>query len=96
MVVSYSGIMFKGVEGLLQAIVDSGCKVVLITGNLELVDPAYHIACPVVFAHKESTESGMATFYSEACIRYLLNCIYGIVFSLNYQDNAGLRKRVGY
>lgn len=95
-VVSYSGLMFKGAEGLLQAIVDSGCKVVLITGNPELADPAYHIACPVVFAHKESTESRMATFYSEACIRYLLNCIYGIVFSMNYQQNADLRKRVGY
>lgn len=34
----------------------------------------------------------MATYYSQACIRYVLNCIYGECFAQDWQGSEALRE----
>ncbi len=33
----------------------------------------------------------MATFYSQACIRYLFNCLYSVIFSFDYERNIAAK-----
>lgn len=95
-VVTYSGLLLGGDSGLMEAISRTGCKSVVVTARKDIVRPAYHITCPIVFAHKESLEGRMATFYSQACIRYLLNCVYGMVFAMDYERNMRMLQSVDH
>lgn len=40
------------------------------------------------FPHRETKSGKIATFYSQMCIRYLLNCLYGAIWELDYEGNA--------
>lgn len=39
------------------------------------------------FPAREGVSGKVATFYSQECIRYLLNCLYGTIFSFDYERN---------
>lgn len=39
------------------------------------------------FPAREEKSGKLATFYSQACIRYLLDCIYAVVWSFDYKGN---------
>lgn len=40
------------------------------------------------FPARELARGKMATFYSQMCIRYLLNCLFGSVYALDYEGNT--------
>lgn len=42
---------------------------------------------------REGTQSKAATFHSQTCIRYLLNCLYATVFSFDFDESHELRDR---
>lgn len=48
----------------------------------------------ITFPHHESEQANMATYYSQACIRYILNCVYAEVFALNYHQSAERKANV--
>ena len=43
---------------------------------------------------REAVHGKTATFFSQMCIRYLLNCIYGAVYALDYEMNTKKVDRV--
>ena len=43
---------------------------------------------------REAIHGKTATFFSQMCIRYLLNCIYGAVYALDYEMNTKKVDRV--
>lgn len=40
------------------------------------------------FPAKELEHGKVSTFYSQMCIRYLLNCLYGAVYALDYEGSS--------
>ncbi|WP_179184960.1 MurR/RpiR family transcriptional regulator [Collinsella vaginalis] len=48
----------------------------------------FGMTCGLWFPAREMVHGSMATFYSQMCIRYLLNCLYGAVYALDYEANA--------
>lgn len=42
---------------------------------------------PVVAPLHENKYGKVATFYSQTCLRYVLNCVYSIASSKNYANN---------
>ena len=43
---------------------------------------------------REAVHGKTVTFFSQMCIRYLLNCIYGAVYALDYEANTDKVNRV--
>lgn len=40
---------------------------------------------------REDAHAKTATFYSQMCIRYLLDCLYGVVFALDYEGSSAIK-----
>lgn len=77
-VVSYSGGTLRHMRRELEILLRRGCKLVLISSAERPVGFDLGISFP----HHESEAAKVATFYSQACIRYILNCVYAEVFAL--------------
>lgn len=88
LVVSYSGSMLNYMKNDLDILVQSGCKVVFVS-SAEKPKGAW---LGIRFPHYEAEEAKVATYYSQACIRYILNCIYAEVFALG--DSESIRRKV--
>lgn len=80
--ISYSGRLMDDpvMREVAGALLQRGCRSVWISSakgpagfDVELRFPA-----------RETDAGKMATFYSQTCIRYLLNSLYGIIYSLDY------------
>lgn len=82
-VVSYSGNTLNHMKKELEILPRRGCKVALISS----MEKPVGIDLGVRFPHYESEEAKVATYYSQACIRYILNCIYAEVFALGKQKS---------
>lgn len=83
-IVTYSGSTLHHMRRELEILPRRGCKTALIS----TVERPMGIDLGITFPHHESEQANMATYYSQACIRYILNCIYAEVFVLNYHESA--------
>ena len=85
--VTYSGRMVARHELQVDTLRQRGCKVAIVTANAELADRFRSFGLPLVVPCRESTYSKVATFYSQECLRYALECVYSVAFSRNYDQN---------
>ena len=65
------------------------CKTIAVTANDQLASKAAGFDAAIILPRRERGEgrNKVATFYSQMCIRYALECVYGVVFAMNYQEN---------
>lgn len=87
MLVTHSGLLFSQLEEPLKNLRSRGCKVIAITSYERLDAYVPGIECVIALPKRETRSGRVATFYSQACIRYALNCIYGEIFSRNWQHS---------
>ena len=80
-IVSYKGGILKEMEMVLPVFKERGCKTVLISS----IAPPLGIDYCLRFPAKEAGKGNVATYYSQTCIRLILNCIYGEIFELDYE-----------
>lgn len=86
-VVTHSGVLVDTHPGAIRTLRERGCKMVLITSNQELESRLAGTDCVILIPEGETRLGRVATFFSQECIRYVLNCIYSEVFALNWQEN---------
>lgn len=91
--VSYSGNLAYDLGMQRETLRRKHCKTVMVTANDELSEGVAGFDCVVVVPCRESTNGRekVATFYSQTCLRYVLECIYGVVFAQSYQANKRLK-----
>lgn len=61
----------------------------VITANDQLATRAAGFDCAIVVPCRESMggPDKVATFYSQTCMRYVLECVYGTVFARSYEKS---------
>lgn len=60
-----------------------GCKIIAVTADDTLSERLPMLDCLLLLPMGENRSKRVATYYSQACIRYALNCVYGEIFSRN-------------
>ena len=81
--VSYSGKLMSSLQMELEILRKKRCKTIFIT-SLDSFDGVDHL---ISFPRKEDAYSKTAGYYSQMSIRYILNCLYGMIYSFNLQQN---------
>ena len=96
LVVSYSGMLDRNRNGGLglDVLVRRGVQIVYLTANEEAPSRLGDVACTILLPQGESRTQRMATYYSQACIRYVLNCIYGELFARDWEKSMALRDAI--
>lgn len=61
------------------------------TALISSARPTVPVRYVVRFPPKEAEVGKVATYYSQTCITYILNCVYGKVFQLDYELNMQRR-----
>lgn len=92
-IVSYSGGVVGQFEQELRLVFERGVKAIAITANEGLHDQLAGVECVLACPRGEGSKGKIATYYAQSCIRFILNCLYGECFALNYQHNAELQER---
>lgn len=87
-VVTHSGGLVDFYAGTIKTLRERGCKMVLITANQTLESRLAGTDCVILVPEGETRSGRVATFFSQECIRYVLNCIYSEIFALNWQENV--------
>ncbi len=87
-VVTHSGGLVDFYAGTIKTLRKRGCKMVLITANQTLESRLAGTDCVILVPEGETRSGRVATFFSQECIRYVLNCIYSEIFALNWQENV--------
>lgn len=88
LVVSYSGSVLDRMPKELEILHRRGCKVVAVTSR----ERPQGVDLALTFPRKENVGASVATFYSQQCIRFVLNCIYGSLYTRDYEGNARRRR----
>ena len=91
--VSYSGAWFANRPNDLQLVLESRCRTVAVTADANVRDLLPNLDCLVLLPHRESRSERIATFFSQECIRYALNSIYGEAFALSWSQSMDARDR---
>jgi DNA-binding MurR/RpiR family transcriptional regulator len=88
--VSYSGQILDAMANVIPIYQERKCKLVLLSAAKAPMGFNYSFRIPA----KESGMGKVATFYSQTCFRFILECIYSEVFELDYEANQ-TRKDAG-
>ena len=86
-IISYSGRIVTDYAKTFNLLRASGCKTIVVTADRSLKDRLVGTDCFFALPQGESRSERLASFFSQECIRYVLNCIYAEAFSANYQQN---------
>lgn len=91
--VTYSGDFLASptLVDTLPVLKEKQCPTVLITASTAR---SPYIDHHLIFPARESSQGKMATFYSQACIRYIFNCLYAAVWSMDYPSNLERKVRI--
>lgn len=87
--ISYSGWYMDTLKNELAAFRKNHCKTSLITS----LDSYEGIDHTISVPRKEDRFSNAAGYYSQISIRYILNCLYGIIYSCNLEENQAYRSQ---
>lgn len=84
---SYSGAHIGAMRdaGVLGELKARGCTTIGVTASTELQPQIDRI---IIFPAREDPQRKIATFYSQACFRYIFNCIYAETWALDYEANT--------
>lgn len=90
LIVSYSYSLADRMPTELEVLRRRGCRIIAITSRER---PA-GADLALTFPHREEERQSVATFYSQQCIRFILNCIYAAMYTRDFEGNS--RARQGY
>lgn len=79
--VSYSGAIMNALRRDLRVLRTNKCKTILLTSASGFDGVDQVISVP----DKEAPVGKTAGYYSQVCIRYVLNCLYGMIYSFNME-----------
>lgn len=88
-IVSYRGGTARELEGLIPLFKERRCKTVLVSSAKKPLG----IDLALRFPAREASHGTVATFYSQTCINFLLNCIYAELFALDFERSSQLKER---
>lgn len=88
--VSYSGRVFEmdAFQACLEMLRERGCKLALITAAEDVSDDERTFDQIITFPATERLIGAVGPFYSQECIRYVLNCVYARLYALDYAQSA--------
>lgn len=91
--VTYGGALLDedATRRVLPVLRERGCRIVAVTAAPR---DSVWVDRTVAFPQRERLLGKMATFYSQTCIRYILNCLYAAVFALDYAQSAAAKDSV--
>jgi DNA-binding MurR/RpiR family transcriptional regulator len=89
---TYSGGLLDKFANELKLLRSKGCKVILITSNAAAAKRIAGLECLLLLPEGETTRGSVATYYSQSCIRFALNCVYGDCFALGWEESMQLRE----
>lgn len=89
LIVSYSGSLVSQLQRALDIFRAHRCKIVLISST----DKPKDVDITCTFPARESAEDNIATFYSQECLRFVLNCIYAQLYSFDYERYHELKAK---
>lgn len=92
-IVSYSGDVLGSyaMEDCLRILRERKVETVLVSSN---ESDSLWINRTILIPATESQAGKIATYYSQSCIRFVLNCIYGEVYALDYQASKAHKDRI--
>lgn len=85
--VTYSGDLLTMRSKQIEALRNRRCKIAVISSLPGIANPSTFVDYPIVLPLRENKYAKVATFYSQECIRYTLNCLYSVAFAQNYDRN---------
>lgn len=91
-IVTYSGGLLDKLSNELQILRSRGCKTILVTSSMESAERIAGLECLLLLPEGETRRGSVATYYSQTCIRYVLNCVYGECFAQDWQGSKALRE----
>lgn len=87
LIVTYTGDYLPELERQIRRLRERRCKIAVITSAARVDSPLAGFDFPIVLPRRENRFRKVATFYSQTCIRYVLNCVYSVAFSQDYDTN---------
>ena len=87
LVVTYSGNVVREHRRILDTLRARGCKLIVITADESIKEQLLGVECFIKLPTGEDDARRIATFYSQECIRFVLNCIYGEIFAADFREN---------
>ncbi len=90
-IATYSGGFLDVFAREIRLLRSKGCKTILITSNAAAAKRIAGLECLLLLPEGETTRGSVATYYSQSCIRFALNCVYGECFAQNWKENMELR-----
>ena len=91
-IVSYTGGLLDKFSYEIQLLRGKGCKTVLVTANAAAARRIAGLECLLLLPEGETNRGSVATYYSQSCIRFALNCVYGECFAQDWHDSMELRE----
>ena len=91
-IATYSGGLLDKFANEFALLRSKGCKTILITANAASARRIAGLECLLMLPEGETTRGSVATYYSQSCIRFVLNCVYGDCFALGWEENMRLRE----
>lgn len=94
LIVTYSGRYLNRLERQIARLHTQKCKIAIITSDSRVLSAVPAFDYPVLVPSRENRYGKVATFYSQTCIRYVLNCAYSVAFSQNYDNNLNYKNLI--
>ena len=90
-IATYSGGLLDKFANEIQILRSKGCKTILVTSNAKAARSIAGLECLLLLPEGETTRGSVATYYSQSCIRFVLNCVYGECFAQSWKESMELR-----
>lgn len=91
-IATYSGSLLDKFANEIRILRSNGCKVILITANAAAASQLAGLDCLLLLPEGETTRGSVATYYSQSCLRFALNCVYGECFARSWKESMELRE----
>lgn len=86
LIVTYSGLLFGRDAESVRILKERGCHIIAVTARPDIAEEA---GADVVIPMPSGEVRGdkIASYFSQTCIHYVLNCLYGAVFAFDFEEN---------
>ncbi|MBR4471492.1 MAG: MurR/RpiR family transcriptional regulator [Erysipelotrichaceae bacterium] len=89
MVISYSGYILASMQREIKTLKRNRTPLIVVSSIKECEEADLHIPVP----DRERSIGRIAGFYSQSSIRYILNCLFGIVYSKDMEKNKEFKNK---
>ena len=93
LVITYSGTLLAEADAGIKLLLSRGCRIVTISANEHVGERLAGADCSILLPNTETRGGRIATYFSQECVRYVLNCIYGEIFSRTWAESMEARER---